>query len=229
MLDTGATINILNEETWRNSGTYCPEHLEPLDPTLTMANGESLPVQGRVPIKIRLGNLTLTVPMVIVQGVSQPVILGSDFFRNHGCRIAYDTGTFLVRKTEVPIHFQKCPPTLCRVVLWEKVQFDPGTEVVISAKLENGYERNNGTPGMVEDKRSLGTNAGICMAPSLTVPVGDLMTVRLANFADKSTTLKPGKVLGYFHPLHHDFGSVNSFSVAESMTNAPQETDEMKY
>ena len=101
-----------------------------------MANGESLPVQGRVPIKLRLGTLTLTVPMVIVQGVSQTVILGSDFFRNHGCRIAYDTGTFLVRDTEVPIHFQKCPPTLCRVVLWEKVQFDPGTEVVISAKLE---------------------------------------------------------------------------------------------
>ena len=56
---------------------------------------------------------------------------------------------------------------------------------MISAKRENRYERNNGAPNIVADKGRLGTDTGMRVAGSLTVPLGNLMTVRLANFADE--------------------------------------------
>ena len=226
MLDTGATISIIEENTWRKSGAYSPEELKQLDATLTVANGESLSVQGHVPVKLRISDLTVMVPMVVVRGISQPVILGSDFFHNYGCRISYDTGTFLVQNTEVPIHFLKSPPSLCRVFLREKLQCDPGTEIVTTVRLENGYEKNYGTPGVIEDKKKLDPSLGVCLARSLSVPRDGIATVRLANFSEKSETLKPGKLVGYFCPLSYDFGSLNKFSVVQGERNANHETDE---
>ena len=149
MLDTGATTSVIDEDIWRKSGNYHPEQIEPLDAALTVANGGSLPVQGRARIKLQIGNFSLMVPILVVKDISQPVILGSDFFHNHGCRIAYDTGTFLVKDTEVPIHFQKSPLNLCRVYLQEKLMCKPGTEVVTTVGLENGYKKNGGTPGVI--------------------------------------------------------------------------------
>ena len=33
--------------------------------------------------------------------------------------------------------------------------------------------------------------------------------MHIANFSNKSVTLKPGKILEYFHSLHCDIGSIN--------------------
>ena len=226
MLDTGATISVIDEDIWRKSGNYHPEQIEPLDATQTVANGGSLPVQGRARIKLQIGNLSLMVPLFVVKDISQPVILGSDFFHNHGCRNAYDTGTFLVMDTEVPIHFQKSPPSLCRVYLQETLMCEPGTEVMATVRLENGYEKNGGTPGVIECKRQWDFNSGICLARCVSVPREGIATVRIANFSDESVILKQGKALGHFHPLNRDFGSINSFSVVEGTTEAQHGTGE---
>ena len=164
--------------------------------------------------------------MVVVKGISQPVFLGSDFFHNHGCRIAYDTGTFQVQDTEVPIHFQKSPPGVCRVFLEEKLTCEPGAEVITIVKLENGYGKNDGSPGVIECKKQFDINTQICLARCVSIPRDGFATVRLANFSDNSVTLKACKSLSHFYPLNRDFGSINYFSMDMQPENIEDATPE---
>ena len=73
----------------------------------------------------------------------------------NGCQIHYDTGTFVVGHTEIPIRYCKIIPGVCKMFLSDDIQVEPGTELVIEAKLENGYGRNTGIPGILEESREL--------------------------------------------------------------------------
>ena len=95
-------------------------------------------------------------PMLIVRDIPHACILGSDFFERESCRILYDTGTFVAKGEEVPVFYQKKSPSVCRIILTQ-VELQPGTEVVLCGKLEPGFKRNVGTPGILE-----GYNGKVC-------------------------------------------------------------------
>ena len=146
LLDTGATVSVLNEGTWKKSGLVTK--IEPVIETLTTANGNELTVLGQTKVRFRLGNIDCFWPVMIARGLSHDCILGSDFFQHFQCQIHYDTGTFVVGNTEIPIRYCKVIPSVCPILLCDDIQVEPGTEQVIEAKLENGFEHNTGTPGI---------------------------------------------------------------------------------
>ena len=74
LLDTGATVSVLNEGTWRNSGLGTK--IEPVTGTLTTANGNELTVLGETNIRFRLENIDCFWPVMIAQGLSHDCILG---------------------------------------------------------------------------------------------------------------------------------------------------------
>ena len=213
LLDTGATTSIIDEETWKKSGCYSPDKLEFIDATLTVANGEKLEVKGRANVRLRLGSFDQVVPMVVVKGIYHETILGTDFFEENRCKICYHLGTFCIRDSEIPIHYQKSSPTVCRLVLAEKIEIDPGTEVSLMAEMERGYERNEGTPGMVERVAKLYADNGPYLARTLVIPRQGKALVRLANFGDETIKLKRNQAVGVFHPLSQNNGSVNVFDL----------------
>jgi len=59
----------------------------------------------------------------------------------------------MAKGEELPIFNQKKAPSASRIVLTERVELQPGTEVVLCGKFEPGFERNNGTPGLLEGLR----------------------------------------------------------------------------
>ena len=67
---------------------------------------------------------------------------------------------------------------------------EPGTEQVIEAKLENGYDRNTGTPGILEESRELRGKSEISIARSLVIPRDGLTIVRVATFSDRPIRLR---------------------------------------
>ena len=221
LLDTGATSSILNEETWKKSGQYRPEKLRKFNATLTVANGEKLAVQGRAVINVRFGNSLFKVPMLVVRDIPHACILGSDFFERESCRILYDVGTFVVRGEEIPIFYQRKAPSICRVVVEEEVELKAGTEVVLCGKLEPGFERNDGTPGMLEGSRKNTAEklaSRFCIARTLTVPKEGKTPVRMANFSEQTMLLRPGQTVAQFDPLDHIDASVNLFELEETCT-----------
>ena len=131
----------------------------------------------------------------------------------------YDTGTFLVGGAEVPIHYWKEKPSVCRVLLTDTAEMEPGTERVLGARLEHGFKQNSGSPGIVEGvPASVGGKIGV--ARSLVVPKGTDVLVRLANFSDDPIKLPANSLLGQYHPLNSDGGEVMLIDVA-SQQQAP--------
>ena len=123
--DTGATVSVLNEGTWRKSGLVTK--MEPVTGTLTTANGNELTVLGETKVRFRLGNVDCFWPVIIARGLSHDCILGSDFCQHFQCQIHYDTGTFVVGNTEIPIRYCKVTPSVCRILLFDDIQVQPGT------------------------------------------------------------------------------------------------------
>ena len=218
LLDTGATSSILNEETWKKSGQYRPEKLHKFNASLTVANGEKLAVQGKTVINVRFGNSLFRVPMLVVRDIPHACILGSDFFERESCQILYDVGTLVVQGEEIPIFYERKAPSVCRVVVDEEVELKAGTEVVLCGKLEPGFERNNGTPGILEGHRKNTAEkltSRFCIARSLTVPKEGKTPIRMANFSDQTMLLRPGQTVAQFYPLDRVDASVNLFDLEE--------------
>lgn len=78
LLETGATVSILNEGTWRNSGLV--RKIGPVTGTLTTANGNELIVLGETKVRFRLGNIDCLWPVMIARNLSHECILGLEFF-----------------------------------------------------------------------------------------------------------------------------------------------------
>ena len=185
------------------NGRYEPETLETVESSVTVANGDKLAT---------LGESIFRVPVLIVRDISHECILGSDFFKEHGCQILYDLGTLHMGNEVLAIFYKNTSPKVCRVFLDQNVEIDGGTEVVISATLERGFDRNNGTPGITESPRGAKvTTPGVALARCLTVPTGGKAVVRLANVSEDRVIIRADKCIADFQPLHHECATVTIF------------------
>jgi len=81
--------------------------VNPVTVTLTTANGNELTVLGDTKVRFRVGKIDCFWPVMVARGLSHVCILGSGFFQHFGCQIYYDTGTFVVGHTEIPIRYCK--------------------------------------------------------------------------------------------------------------------------
>ena len=212
LLDTGATTSVISEDTWKKSGQYHPEKLENVSVTLETANGEQLDVRGKVRINLCLGRQCIPLSVLVIRDISQQAILGCDFFKDNGCQICYDMGTFVFGGEEIPIHHEKSPPVVCRIVTREKIIIPPGTQVMANSELENGYDKNFGSPGIIE---SVNNHAnGVLVARGLVLPTScGKAPICLANISENTIIVKPGRTIARFRPLHRECGAVNLFEV----------------
>ena len=199
MLDTGATVSVLSDEMWRKCGrNSC---LKPVTATLTAANSNEIEVQGQAAIRLRIADFDTSWTVIVARELSHDCLLGTDFFQEYKCKICYDTGTFMVGATEVPIRYQKVKPVACRVILQSDTEIEPGTEQIVGGRLEIGFERNSGSPGIIEGMKTVRKNKEVCVGRSLVVPKNRDTPVRVANFTDRVIKLPTGHVIGFYHPL----------------------------
>ena len=125
----------------------------------------------------------------------------------------------MVIATEVPIHYQKVKPVACRVILQADTEIEPGTAQIVGGRLEIGFERNSGSPGIVDGLKTLRKNKEFCVGRSLVVRKNGDTPVRVANFTDKPIKLPTGHVIGFYHPL-----SVNGETTSVQVdANVPQD------
>ena len=204
LLDTGATVCVMNEDIWTKTGTM--NCLKPVILTLTSANGNNLEVLGETEVRFRVGNVDCVWPVMIVRGLTHDCIIGSDFFRYFGCQIHYDTGTFVIQGDEVPIRYVKESPAVCRIFLSSSVEIPPGTEIIAGARVEDGYNKNMGCPGILEESKELKQRTEVRLARSMVVPRDGNTTVRLANFTDETLMLGPEIPLAEYHPISQVYG-----------------------
>lgn len=102
LLDSGAAVTCVDESLVSQL-----EHSPIRNLTLRTANNSRLQIVGRVNVNLKINNVTFSLPMVSVRGLSAPCILGNDFSVNQGVTIAYATReVFLTHETgEVRVPF----------------------------------------------------------------------------------------------------------------------------
>lgn len=88
----------------------------------------------------------------------------------------------MVQGQEIPIFYQQKAPGDCCIVIEEGVELKVGTEVFFSGKLEPGFERNDGTPGILEGPRR---NAAEKLTSRFCV----------AHFSEQVMLLRPGQTV----------------------------------
>ena len=130
------------------------------------------------------------------------------FFQHFLRQIHYDSGTFVVGNTEIPIRYCKVTPSVCRIFLCGDIQVEPGTEQVIEAKLESRFEHNTDTPGILEESREQRGKSEITIAHSLVIPRNGLTLVRVANFSDRPIRLWADLHVAEYHPVSSGDGRV---------------------
>ena len=158
-------------------------------------------VQGQAEIRIRIADFDTPWTVIVARGLSHDCPLGTDFFHEFKCKICYGRGTFMVGATEVPTLYQKVKPVVCRVILQADTEIKPGTERIVGGRLETGFERNSGSPRIIEGMKLVQKNKEVCVERSLLVPKNGDTPVRVANFTDKPIKLATGHVIGFYHPL----------------------------
>lgn len=102
---------------------------------------------------------------------------------------------------------------------------EPGTEQVIEAKLEHGFEHNTGTPGIFEESRELRGKSEINLARSLVIPTNGLTLVRVAIFSDRLIRLRADLPVisgdGRFVQLEPDQDSISASRPSCSVIDRP--------
>ena len=161
--------------------------------------------------------------MIVARGLSHDCLLGTDFLHQYKCKICYDTGTFMAGSTEVPICYQKVKPVVCRVVLQSDNEIELGTERIIGGRLESRFERNSGSPGVIEGMRTVRKNKEICVGHSLVVPKDGDAPVRVANLTDTPIKLSTAHVIGFYHPLSSLNGETTSSQVGVNISQDSQQ------
>ena len=86
---------------------------------------------------------------------------------------------------ELPIRCCRVTPGVCRNLLCNDILVEAATEQIIEAKLENGFEHNTGTSGILGEKRELRGKSEINLARTLVIPRDGLTLVRVANFSNR--------------------------------------------
>ena len=97
---------------------------------------------------------------------------------------------------------------------------EPGTEQVIEAKLENGFEHNTGTPAILEESKELRGKSEINVARSLVIPKDGLTLVRVANFSDRPIRLRADLPVAEYHPVSSGDGRVVPLEPDRDSTSA---------
>ena len=96
-------------------------------------------------VRFHLGSILIVFYQLWLGGsLSHDCIFGSDFFQHFKCQMNYDTAPFLVGAIELFERYWK-------IFLCDDIQVKHGTEQMIEAKLENGFEHNTNTRGTLEE------------------------------------------------------------------------------
>ena len=131
--------------------------------------------------------------------------LGLIFSSSFNVKFTMIQEPFVLGNTEIPIRYGKVTPSVFRFFLGSNIQVEPGTEEVIKAKLENGFEHNS---GILEESRERRGKLEITKARSSVIPRNGLTLVRVANLLDRPIRLRADLPVAEYHPAISGDGRV---------------------
>ena len=163
--------------------------------SLVLADGTPLLcLTGKI-LPIKIGEVTVKHP-VLVADISEPVILGLDFMREHDCQIDIPMKEFIISMERVPCSCRPEGPVPIKVRLVDHQVVPPRSQVLIWAKPDRIYSDLCivGPIPVFEERYSLK------VASCLTKITKEMVPVRLLNVGEDTVQLHLGTPIAFIEP-----------------------------
>ena len=120
LVDTGSSRTLMSEAAYNRISKENRRNLAEFDTSqvsLTLADGATLLCLAGKILPIKIGGVMVKHP-VLVANISEPVILGLDFLKEHDCQIDIPMKEFIISKERVPCscHTKRPLPNKVRLV-----------------------------------------------------------------------------------------------------------------
>ena len=216
VLDTGAAVTLLQKGIW----DQMRQTEVALDPwtgqRLVGVEGTPLQVCGTVQVRLRLGEETFQMRVVVVDGLTVDVILGLDFLEAHSCTVDIGKKTlhFTNRGTSVTLHGSRGTTATIGVTMGETLQVPAYSEMEVMANL---VQPEASGMWIME-----GDATPVMVARSLLANPGGEIPVRLMNSGDQPVTLYKGKRIATLEPVEE----TPALGILAVQPKCPQVTEE---
>ena len=180
LLDTGAAVTLLREDTWVRATAKDPQELQPRSTLkLVSADGTPLTIHGCACVELELeGAKKFTTEVVVVSPLTSEAILGLDFLKRHRARIDLENKQLHLTDCTLPLHELEPVTAVKRKVRAERTaEVPPFSVMEVFAYLKEPVEES--TMWLLEETTE--KRAPAAVARALVQPVGTRVPVRLLN------------------------------------------------
>ena len=199
LVDTGSSVTLLHERVWNDiaggkklNASQCP---------VMAVNGESLSLCGQTKVDLKVGRHVRNHTVLVVQGMTQECLLGTDFLEQYQCVIDVRGRTMVMEGEKIPLDRMsgRCMAT-CHVFVQETTVIPPYHEVRLQVQLED-ENTNEDYVGLIQPKTEMSTHHGLLFACSVSPVHNGKAVVQLVNPSSVPATLHSQEKVGQVSPL----------------------------
>ena len=215
LLDTGAAVTLLREDTWARVTAESPQELRPWSTLkLVSAGGTPLTIHGSARVELDLEWEKFTTEIVVVSPLTSEAILGLDFLQGQQASIDLATKTLSLKGggRALPLRDPTYTPPPARgntevtVRAVGTIEVPPRSELEITASLDTSVEGVWLLQGAVDKSLPAAVACALVAPTSTTVPV------RLLNPLTEPVTVYAGMTLATLESVEPPPGAVDAVS-----------------
>lgn len=114
LLDTGASMSVLNPKIFDSLPDHCKTKLQPYENNLKMADGHNVRPLGTVKLPLLIDNQYIY-QIFVIADIDIPIVLGYDFMYNNQCVIDVPNKNILLNSQTVDCHLESQIPSLFKI------------------------------------------------------------------------------------------------------------------
>ncbi len=202
LVDTGSAVTIVRESVWREATSELRRR-QPLSPVarpVVAANGQSLELCGQTVVLLRVGNLCVQHPVLVVKDITQQFLLGADFLERFGCVIDLRNRSLMAGGRSVPVQLQaQAQRTVCHVSIKETTEIPGYHQVHLHGRLSDPTGPDY--TGMFEPLQKFAERHGLFLAHSVSLAHTGHTIVRALNPSPATVTVYKEEKVGLLHPV----------------------------
>ena len=196
LVDTGATTNVLDHQTYLDLPISSHFPLKPVDAMFHAADGNPLNIYGEIKLPVKFDHTTIALRAIVADLGGIQGILGMSFLEKHNCTLDLSGGHIVSPKFVLNLYKLE-NTSFSSLHLQETVCIPPGYSKIAMACLETVTTwPSEETEGLLEPEPSLGA-AGLLVPRALVgVQPDTSVGIAITNVGEEEITLAPGLRLG---------------------------------
>lgn len=188
MVDSGCNLSILPRQLMSSLPAQCHTPLSPMQGRCALADGKPLELNSSTTLTFTIGSWTFGADF-LVANISNTILLGLDFFEEHGFRLDFHTCTSHCGETKMQCTDIHRELLQVNVQLRNEVRIPGRTERIVMAYVNWVWTQG---PASMEPSNQL---EGTVVASSLADPKEQQLPLRLLNYTDEEIVISARKVV----------------------------------